>query len=119
MQGRTLTEICREPGMPAADTLRQWVAEPRRLRRALSEPPRHRSSPERMTRYTAELADRIRGELKHGRIAAFRRVPRPNNAGERLTNLRWMSTRIAQEPDRPPKAAQFRAGAAIVSISII
>jgi transposase-like protein len=67
--GRTLVDLCKEPGMPPQTTIRQWVIDNREdfseryrqaqeIGRALSGGP---------VPYSAELADRVIGELMEGR----------------------------------------------------
>jgi transposase-like protein len=67
--GKTLTDVCREPGMPSITTIKHWVADNRadftaryrqaqEIGRALSGGP---------LPYSAELADRVLGELMQGR----------------------------------------------------
>jgi hypothetical protein len=67
--GRTLADLCSEPGMPSLRTIRNWVADNREdfseryrqaqeIGRALSGGP---------VPYSAELADRVLGELMEGR----------------------------------------------------
>jgi hypothetical protein len=67
--GRTLPDVCREPGMPDIRTIRNWVADNREdfseryrqaqeIGRALSGGP---------VPYSAELSDRVLGELMEGR----------------------------------------------------
>jgi transposase-like protein len=67
--GRTLAELCREPGMPPETTIRQWVVDNRedfseRYRRAQEIGRALRGGP---IPYSAELADRVLGELTEGR----------------------------------------------------
>jgi hypothetical protein len=67
--GRTLTDLCSEPGMPPLRTIRQWVADNRedfseRYRRAQEIGRALSGGP---VPYSAELADRVLGELMEGR----------------------------------------------------
>jgi Bacteriophage Sf6, terminase small subunit-like len=66
--GRTLVDVCKDEGMPAQSTVRQWATKDlngfaARYRRAREIRPRIG----RATLYTAEIADRILNELMEGR----------------------------------------------------
>lgn len=68
MDGRTLIDVCSEPGMPSTSAVRKWVAEDRdgfgaryhRVREIAA-------SPERATLYSDEIAQRILDQLESGR----------------------------------------------------
>jgi hypothetical protein len=67
--GRTLVDLCREPGMPPQTTIRQWVADNRedfseRYKRAQEIGRALNGGP---FLYSPELADRVIGELMEGR----------------------------------------------------
>ena len=67
--GRTLVELCSEPGMPPEGTVRQWIVDNRedfteRYRRAQEIGRALSGGP---ILYSAELADRVLGELMEGR----------------------------------------------------
>jgi transposase-like protein len=67
--GKTLTDVCREPGMPHVKTVRTWVADNRedftaRYRQAQEIGRALRGGP---IPYSAEIADRVLGELMQGR----------------------------------------------------
>lgn len=67
MEGRTLTEICRDAGMPSTSTVRLWVAEDREGFAARYRQVRDVSRSPRGPVYTAEIAERILRELADGR----------------------------------------------------
>jgi hypothetical protein len=69
MDGRTLTEVCSDVGMPSTSTVRLWVAEDRegfaaRYRQVRDVSPSPARGP---TLYTGEIADRILDQLAAGR----------------------------------------------------
>jgi hypothetical protein len=69
MEGRTLTEICNDTGMPSTSTVRLWVAEDRdgfaaRYRQVRDISPSPARGP---TLYTTDIAERILNELAGGR----------------------------------------------------
>jgi hypothetical protein len=68
--GRTLRDICRDPGMPSERTVRLWVMDDREGFAARYGRARKISSARtgRTSIYSAELADRILEELMEGRL---------------------------------------------------
>jgi transposase-like protein len=83
MSGRSLGSICRDPGMPPENTVYQWVRDDREGFAARFRQCRKVAGPKGggPTVYTAEIAERILGELMAGRtLAAICRdpgMPRP------------------------------------------
>jgi terminase small subunit-like protein len=67
--GRTLSDICGDPGMPPESTVGQWATDDREGFAARYRRVRELSHPMtcRPTLYTAEIADRILNELMEGR----------------------------------------------------
>jgi transposase-like protein len=88
--GRTLVELCREPGMPPEGTIRQWIVDNRedfteRYRRAQEIGRALSGGP---IPYSAELADRVLGEMMEGRtLVEVCRLPGMPSKG---TVLLWV-----------------------------
>lgn len=100
--GRTLTAVCRDPGMPSSTTVRQWVVENRdgfaaryaRLKQSGG------AGTGRPTTYTAEVAERILFELSGGRTLAD--VCRDPGMPAEGTVWQW------KDQDREGFAARYR-----------
>jgi transposase-like protein len=105
--GRTLTEICHDPGMPSSCTARRWVIDDREGFAARYRQAREtgRAKPGPRSTFTAEMAEWILDELSDGRTLA--EVCRDYGMPGRGTVRHWVKLDLEGFASRFREAREF------------